>query len=166
MTKHTKYPRTPHLPWSEKLGSDDRRLDSVDHFNGKEVIVTIKLDGENTTMYNDHIHARSLDSAHHPSRDWVKGLWGDIRYHIPKDWRLCGENVYTKYTIHYHGLKTYFYVFSIWDKDTCLTWEDTLEWCELLGLTPVPVVYKGLFDLNKINNAIPKELNGDPCEGM
>lgn len=42
------------------------------------VVITEKMDGENTTLYRDGLHARSLDSRHHPSRNWVKpnGLRG------------------------------------------------------------------------------------------
>jgi hypothetical protein len=166
MSDHYKYPRTPHLPWSEKLSDDDKMIESLNGFIGKNVIVTVKLDGENTTMYNDHIHARSLDSKHHPSRDWVKGLWGNLRFSIPDGWRICGENMYAKHTIPYNNLATYFYVFSIWtDNNVCLSWKDTVEWCELFGLKHVPVIYDGRFEVEKIKNLYQKEYNGDPCEG-
>lgn len=165
MSQPIKYPRTPHLPWSEKLSKDDRRLESIDQFNGKEVVVTVKLDGENTTMYNDHIHARSLDSKHHPSRDWVKGLWGNIKWMIDPGFRICGENMYAKHTIHYKNLSTYFYVFSIWNEEYCLSWDETVEMCHLLGLTPVPVLYQGIFDYDHIRDIYPGTHNGDPCEG-
>lgn len=69
-----KYPRTPHLPWSPGASVDDVRLEGLDGFEGEEVVVTEKLDGENTTLYRDGLHARSMDSAHHPSRTWVKAL--------------------------------------------------------------------------------------------
>ena len=41
-----KYPRTSHLPWSLGSTDDDKMLQSVDHFIGQEVVVTVKLDGE------------------------------------------------------------------------------------------------------------------------
>ena len=37
-----KYPRTPHLPWTQSLTPDDVRITSVDHFVGKEIVVTEK----------------------------------------------------------------------------------------------------------------------------
>ena len=59
----TKYPRTYHLHYSEKKSNNDDKVHINDsHFNGKEVIVTVKMDGENTSIYNDFIHARSLNS--------------------------------------------------------------------------------------------------------
>ena len=165
MAKHIKYPRTSHLPWSEKLGDDDRMIESLTAFFGKDVVVTVKMDGENTTMYHDHIHARSLDSAHHPSRDWVKGLWGNFNYMLDEKDRICGENLFAKHAIHYKNLKSYFNVFSIWREETCLSWDDTVEMCELLGLTTVPVLYRGTFDYDHIQTLYKKEHNGDPCEG-
>jgi hypothetical protein len=81
--------------------SDDIKLKTFDMFKGKEVVVTEKMDGENTTMYRDHIHARSLDSAYHPSRTWVNNLWGKINYLIPEEVRLCGENMFWVHSIVY-----------------------------------------------------------------
>lgn len=162
---HVKYPRTPHLPWSEKRSKDDRVLESIDHFNGKEVVVTVKMDGENTTMYKDHIHARSLDSKHHPSRDWVKGLWGNISWMLDEKDRICGENLYAKHTIHYKNLKTYFNVFSWWREDYCLSWDETVKMCDLMGLVTVSVLYRGTFDYDHIRDIYKPIHDGDDCEG-
>ena len=76
MTTYRKYPHTPYLAWSPSVDINDEVLDTTSHFEGKEIVVTEKLDGENTTMYHDHIHARSIDSANHPSRNWVRALHG------------------------------------------------------------------------------------------
>lgn len=139
-----KYPRTLHLPWSEGASDDDKVLTAVDHFVGKRIIITEKMDGENTSMYKDHYHARSLDSKNHPSRNYVKSLWGKIKHDIPEGWRICGENLYAKHSIHYHHLSAYFLVFAIYnEKNECLSWRDTLEWCELLGLETVPLRWWG-----------------------
>jgi hypothetical protein len=146
-TNYTKYPRTLHLPWSEGRSDDDKVLDGVDHFVNKQIVVTEKLDGENTSMYVDHVHARSLDSKHHPSRTWVKRIQSEVGHGIPAGWRLCGENVYAKHSIFYDKLTAYFYIYSIWtDKNLCLSWDETKEWAALLGLETVPVLYEGIWD--------------------
>jgi hypothetical protein len=161
-SKYIKYPRSMHLPWSEKLSKDDRKLKNVDHFEGKEVVVTLKMDGENTSMYNDHIHARSLDSGTHPSRKWVKGLWGRIGYEIPDGWRICGENMYAVHTIQYENLSSYFYVFSIWnERNVCLSWDETVEYTTLLGLVTVPVIYRGVYDEKLIKEAFAMSQKSD-----
>jgi hypothetical protein len=148
-----KYQRTPHLMWSKGCTSDDKMLSSVEHFFGKEIIMTEKRDGENSTIYKDYMHARSLDSVDHPSRHWLKNLHGTMGYNIPDGWRVCGENLYAKHSLHYTSLKSYFEVFSIWNENNvCLSFDDTLEWCELLGLVHVPVLWRGIFDEQLLRN--------------
>jgi hypothetical protein len=151
MSHYVKYPRTPHLPWSPGASEDDLLLSDCFMFEGKGVVVTEKLDGENTSMYRDHIHARSLDSRQHPSRAWVKALHGSIAHLIPEGWRLCGENLYARHSIGYDNLKSYFYLFSIWNEhNMCLSWTETKEWTELLGLELPPALYEGMWDAKKV----------------
>lgn len=146
-THLVKYPRTYHLPWSPGMQDDDRMMPSLENFQGKRVIVTEKLDGENTSMYRDAFHARSLDSRHHYSRDWVKQFWSTIAHDIPDGWRICGENMYAEHSISYDNLETYFYGFSVWDdKNVCQSWDNTLEWFNLLGIKNVPVLYDGIWN--------------------
>lgn len=146
-TPYVKYPRTHHLPWSPGLTDDDRLMDSLAAFEGKRVVVTRKQDGENTTLYRDYIHARSLDGRSHPSRDWVKQFWSTVAGDIPEGWRICGENLFAKHSIAYDDLPSYFMGFSVWDeRNRCLPWDDTMEWFTLLGIVPVPVLHDGVFD--------------------
>lgn len=146
-THWVKYPRTHHLPWSESVNSDDRVIDSLSHFEGRRVVVTEKMDGENTTLYQDYLHARSVDGRSHPSRNWVKGFWSQICGDIPEGWRVCGENLYAQHSIAYEELPTYLMGFSVWnERNVCLDWDSTKEWFALLGITSVPVLYDGVFD--------------------
>jgi hypothetical protein len=148
-----KYPRTPHLPWSPGNTADDIVLDSIRHLEAlTDVVVTEKLDGENTTMYRDHIHARSVDSRAHPSRDWLKRFHAAVKNDIPLDFRVCGENLYARHSIYYDLLPSYFLVFAIFERDVCLSWDDTADWCNLLGLQHVPVLYRGPWDENRIRD--------------
>ena len=143
-----KYPSTPHLPFSQGLQRDDTRITTLDYLNGREVVVTEKMDGENCSMYYDHIHARSLDSRHHPSRDWVKNFWSTIKHDIPQGYRICGENLYAQHSVSYDSLSSYFMGFSVWNGTQCLSWNDTQEFFELLGIQSVPVLYRGVFDMD------------------
>lgn len=148
---YVKYPRTYHLPWSESISSDDRVIESTNIFEGKEVVVTEKMDGENTTMYRDYIHARSVDGRSHPSRDRVKAIWGNISHNIPHRWRVCGENLYAKHSIYYKELPSYLLGFSIWNENNeCLSWSDTIEWLELIEIRPVNVLFEGVYDEGKM----------------
>ena len=140
MNNKLKYPRTLHLPNSPGITNDDKMLQDLSVLNNRTWVITEKMDGENTTMMRDCIYARSLDSNNHPSRNWVKGLWGSINYMIPKGWRICGENMYAKHSIKYNDLESYFLVFSIWNENNkCLSWDETLEWCSKLNLIPVKI---------------------------
>jgi len=151
MINKFKYPRTFHVPYSLGATSDDKMLQTLSHFDGKEVVVTEKYDGENTTLYSDYYHARSIDGRHHPSRDWVKQFWGSIRHDIPGEWRICGENMYARHSIPYENLESFFLGFSVWDgKNVCMSWDDTITTFSLIGITPVRVLYRGVFDLDKI----------------
>ncbi|MBT2458834.1 RNA ligase family protein [Streptomyces sp. ISL-86] len=143
----THYPRTPHLPWSPGVGGDDvRAAAGMAGLAGREVVVTEKLDGENTTLYSDGSHARSLDSAHHPSRAWVKGLQGRIGAGIPAGWRICGENVYARHSLPYEDLDSWFYGFSVWDDERCLDWDRTVRFLRGLGVPSPRVLWRGTFD--------------------
>lgn len=130
-----------HLPWSPGATSDDKILNDTSCFEGKVVVITEKMDGENSTLARDYYHARSLDSKDHPSRSWIKQFHASIKNDIPEGWRICGENLYAKHSIGYDDLKSYFYCFSIWDEDNyCLPWGETLEWCDIIGIQPVKTV--------------------------
>lgn len=151
--KYIKYPRSMHLPFSEGVTKDDRVLDNTSFFKGKRVIVTEKMDGENSSLYTDYMHARSIDGINHPSRNWLKKFHADMSYNIPENWRVCGENLYAQHTMTYDDLDSFFYVFSIWNEtNECLSWEDTLEWAGLLELNVVPVLYDGIWDEEKIRS--------------
>jgi len=146
-TERIKYPRTPHLPWSAGRSADDIALDSTCHLEKiQAVVVTEKLDGENTTMYRSYIHARSPHYTPHASRDWVRRLHAEIRHEIPEGFRVCGENLYARHSVGYNALPSYFLVFAIFQEDMCLAWDAVLEWCQMLGLVPVPELYRGPWD--------------------
>lgn len=164
-TPYVKYPRTYHLPWSASVPKDDKIIPSMDNFTGKRVIVTEKVDGENTSFYNDYIHARSLDGRNHPSRDWVKNFWQTFRFDIPDGWRVCGENLFAKHSIKYSNLPSYLLGFSVWNEyNECLSWDETLEWFQLLGIVPVKVLYDGFYDEAKIKSLWKPE-DWDSVEG-
>lgn len=164
-TSYVKYPRTNHLPWSPGITDDDRILKDTSIFEGRRVVMTRKMDGENTNMYRDHIHARSIDSRGGEDRAWVKQLWSTIAHDIPEGWRICGENLWAEHSISYSDLPSYFMAFSVWNElNVCQSWDDTVLYCSVLGLEAVPVLYDGIYDEKKIR-AIEKDLNWESDEG-
>lgn len=167
-----KYPRTFHVPWSLGIQSDDKVIKNMSYFVNKKVTVTIKKDGENSTLYRNYSHARSLDSADHESRHWLKSFHSTFAYQIPEDWRLCGENLFAKHSIHYKHLSSFFMLFSIWNENNmCLSWDETVDWANLLEIEVVPVIYRGIYNEQLIQKSYHeyckkmKELYDEEVEG-
>lgn len=161
-----KYPRTYHLPWSPGATRDDRVLDDLSGLEGREVVVTVKYDGECTSLYSDGLHARSLDYEPHPSRSRLRALHASLAHEIPAGWRVCGENVYARHSIHYQNLPAHFLVFSVWDaRNRCLPWHETVEWAALLGLASVPALYRGVWDEQVVRALYRPTFEGDELEG-
>lgn len=143
----TKYPRTPHLPASPGRAFDDVTLADVSHLRAlSEIVVTEKMDGENTTLYRDYLHARSVTYQSHASRNCLKRWHATFCADIPIGFRICGENLHAKHSILYEALPAHFLVFAIFDGDICLLWAETEAWSELLGLAMVPILYRGAWD--------------------
>ena len=160
-----KYPRTFHIPSSPGATDDDKVLSSMDHFIGKEVIITEKLDGENTSFHQDKVHARSESLRFHPSQSYVMQLHGKVSYLIPEDIQLIGENLYAKHSIYYDQLSDFFYVTGVIDKsrNIFLSVKETLELAERLNLKFAPILFQGTF---KGNFQIPeRSAFGDHIEG-
>lgn len=165
----TKYPRSYHLHYSEKLSSDDKQHRDDKHFSGENVIVSVKMDGENTTIYSKTSHARSMDSQiDSEDRRWIEALRkSKIEGNIPDSFRICGENMFYKHTCKYEDLDSMFYVFSIWDGSKCLSWDETKIWCDLLGLVVVPIIYEGLYNKNNIISSFNEYIsNNNDVEGF
>ena len=169
-----KYPRTYHLPYSLGATSDDRIGNDSDLMY-KRLLITEKLDGENTTIYSDgSFHARSLDGGVSPWQTRVAADAMVIGLHLPYMWRICAENLYAIHSIEYSNLFSYLYVFAVYDdNNNCLSYEDTINWCRLLNLEHVPVMQEPLYynrdtDLKERVTAIvksPSSLGGD-LEGV
>lgn len=167
-TNWVKYPRTFHLPFSPGVAEDDKIISDLSVLqNAKRLIATVKLDGENSTLYHDYFHARSLDSRGNFTRHWLQNFHATIRHDIPEGWRVCGENLWAKHAIHYQNLETYFYGFSVWnDKNMCLSWDETLEWFGLLGIKPVPVIYDGTWNESVFRDLWKPQYEGNEMEGF
>lgn len=165
-SERVKYPRTHHVPWSPGINDDDRVHPDMSAFAGQRVIATLKMDGENTSLYRNGLHARSVDSGSHPSRNWLKAFHARICGDIPEGWRVCGENLFASHSIAYGSLPSYFMGFSIWNEaNQCLAWNETLEWFELLGIQPVPVLFDGLYDERTLRKLYQPVIDGQEQEG-
>lgn len=160
-----KYPRTFHLPWSPGTTNDDKILKSTEHFEGKRVIITEKMDGECSTIAHKHIYARSLDSKDHPSRHWLKANYDYTSSLLSDCMRICGENVFAQHSIAYKNLESYFYAFSVWRGPSCLSWDTTLSFLARHHIITAPIIYDGLWSEDicksiKLTNTNKGEMEG------
>lgn len=151
-----KYPRTLHLPQSLSVTSDDKVHKSIEQFKGMEVVITEKMDGENTTIYCDGTHARSIDGRYHPSRAWMKQFAATISPHLDSRERICGEYLYARHSITYENLETYFYGFGWFIDGDLQSWDDMLQRFEEFKIKHVPVLYHGHYYDGLIEETISK----------
>lgn len=166
-----KYGRTYHLPFSEGVTNDDKILHDWEHLLEQELIITEKLDGENSCLKSTGAYARSHGA---PTRNpWAKNMWtiwerikGDLG-----DLEVFGENLYGIHSIEYKKLSYHFYVFAIRDGNRWLSWDEVLFYAELLELPTVPVFESGFFTQKEIKDFIKQRMElgsafEGPCEGF
>lgn len=164
--KRYKYPRTYHFPFSPGRSSDDKIFDNFEpYFEGKQVVITEKMDGENTSVYRDMCHARSIDSAHRDYHSWLLNYVRTFQYLLNEDERVCGEYLFAKHSIYYEKLPSYFMIFSIWNGEQCLSWEDTIKKTKELGLITVPILYEGIYNKENLDKSI-QEVSNRNGEGV
>jgi len=147
-----KYPRTYHLPFSPGKSSDDKSLDSFEHFLKREIIVTEKLDGSNLCLTRDSIYGRSHSSEPiHKSFDAAKALHARVRFMIPEGYSIFGEWCYAVHSIKYEEIADPFHVFAIRNDKTqeFSSFNNVISFCKLMSFTHVPEL--GRYILNDGN---------------
>lgn len=148
-----KYGRTYHHPLSEGVNSDDKIIPSMEYIEqADEIIITEKMDGENSTIFSGGCHARSVDSRHHVSQDWIKSFASGISPFLNNNEKIIGENLYAKYSIYYDNLKSYFYGFAYIVDGVFQSWDCTVSIFNQYGIEPVPIVYRGKYNKNIIKD--------------
>lgn len=174
-----KYPRTYHLPYSPGATKDDKKLqdDWFKYFQGKEIVITEKLDGENIHMNQKDCYARS-DGA--PTRSpWSRNIWDPqeglywrIKTLIGSNETLFGENLYGEHSIHYNKLPSYFHLFAVSTESVWESWQSVKLFGAILGVKTVPELWRGVVynekQLEELVNRFVKEpsVYGDTREGV
>lgn len=146
--KNMKYPRTYHLPFSEGLQNDDRRVESIERLIGVPIVMTEKLDGSNTCHKQSGVYGRS--HAEPTKNPWMRNVL-DLYYEKVKDAlsdgvEIFGENLYGVHSIEYSGLGHHFYMFGVRDNTEWISWDDVEFYSEVLDIPTVPVLHKGVFN--------------------
>jgi hypothetical protein len=143
----SKYNRTYHLPFSKGTTNDDKISDSISPLINSNIVITEKIDGENTALVNDGVYARS--HATYTTSPWSREVRMihdlKVRNQIEDDLYLFGENVEGIHSIEYTALKDYFYLFGVRLGKYWLSWDKVEEYSYLLDLELAPVLFKGVF---------------------
>jgi len=162
----SKYGRTYHLPYSPGATSDDKISDSIDSLIGKEIVITEKLDGENTGMINDGVYARShADFTKSPWSREVRQLHDiKVRGNLEDGVFIFGENMEGIHSIEYSNLKSYFYIFGVRDNNIWAPWDKVEEYSYLLDIPTVPVLFKGVINSEVELKDIVDKLVSEPSE--
>lgn len=160
-----KYGRTYHIPISPGATSDDKVMSTLAALDVSDLVITEKMDGENTTIHQNGTHARSPDSKYHPSRDWLKAFASGISYALAPNERVVGENLFARHSVAYTDLPSYFLGFALIIDDKVQSWDDTLDRFSQLGIQPVKTLYRGPFKANLFEETA-KSLNLETQEGF
>lgn len=151
-TINPKYPRTYHVPWSPGTTSDDKKLsgDWFDMYAGREIVVTEKLDGENTAISHYDCFARSHGA---PTRSpWSRNIWDkdgilwDVKDKIAENETVYGENLFGEHSITYDKLPSYWHIFAVNDGVNWYSWDDVCLVAECLKQPHVPELWRGVVE--------------------
>ncbi len=122
-------------------------------FEGKHVVVVEKMDGENTTIYANHLHARSLDRTKEKSHRWLERFRSSILPQLNQlpsfdtNWRICGENLFYKHSIFYQDLESIFLGYSIRlenekkNSNYSLSWQETKAIFDKIRISYPTIIY-------------------------
>ena len=171
----SKYPSTPHLPFSPGLGDDDTVATSLycrqalftNSSSGTiDTVITEKLDGGNCCLHQGQVFARTTKKP--TSLPWFSNvkqqyrLW-QMQYHIPDSYCIYGENMSAVHSIEYDNATSHFYIFGILDlkpnddaenaQARWLSWDETVAFATMLNVQTVPELtrqrFASLQDLQK-----------------
>lgn len=148
MNHPPKYPSTPHWPWSEKVHRNDSYHINPEHFVGKEVVITEKIDGGNTCLWDGQAYARSTST---PS---AAGWFAMVKKHHAwktageKTFFFYGEDIYGVHSIEYDAIPEdeTFRVFAVRGYDDYfLNWDAVVGLSDKYNLPVAPVSFRGTF---------------------
>jgi len=172
-----KYNRTFHFPFSPGATNDDKIATSMDALIGVPIVITEKMDGSNTSLERDGCFARTHSGPpSHPSFDSLKALHASIKYQISGSHQLFGEWCFARHSIEYSELPAYFMLFGVrelanafgTDEDYWTSWEEVERRATEMGLSTVPVLYKGTVSSEKELKDLVESFMNQPstCGGI
>jgi hypothetical protein len=160
--KKMKFPRTYHFDFSPGTDDDDKILFDLSELLGDEIVLTEKLDGENTCLKEEGAFSRSHASPSiSPWATEVRFLWDFYKSSLAP-LSFYGENMQGVHSIEYSDLESPFYLFAIYDEimEVWLSWDEVKEFSEILGIPHAPELSRGSFDKNSLKEEIERIMSG------
>jgi hypothetical protein len=140
-----KFPRTKHLPFSPGRGSDDKVHPDLSFvLDGKRLLLTTKMDGENQRWTRSSFNLRSLSSTSGGElRSRAKAKWGEVCYLIDEGLSVFVEDTTVVHSIQYGPRLTNLFVIAVRDDKTghFMSWFDTEQYARKLNMKTVPVLW-------------------------
>src|SRR3990167_232098 len=166
----SKYPRTPHLPWSLGSTNDDKLMTNVSTLLGTDLIISEKVDGSCVCMMHESCYARTHSGPPtHPSFDAFKSLHANVKFAIPDGIQIFGEWMFALHSISYKELPGYFIMFGVRyvAKSMWASWDEVQMWAEELGVPTVPVLCRVSLDSERELRELTEGLAAEPsaCGG-
>jgi ATP-dependent RNA circularization protein (DNA/RNA ligase family) len=150
MDTPNKYPSTYHWPWSKTVHRDDSYHKNHENFLGRPVIITEKIDGGNTGLFNGEVYARSVTQPSHDG--WMAMVRKNHAWktNAPefKDMEIYGEDIYGIHSIEYapvNELDTYM-IFAVRFQDEFLSWDDVCSIATAMDIKTVPVLAETTYE--------------------
>jgi len=141
---------------------------------GVPIVLTEKMDGSNTSLEKDGCFARTHSGPPtHASFDQLKALHASVKHMILGHTQLFGEWCYAKHSIEYSELPGYFLIFNVrylnddgppnWG-----AWWEVESWAEEIGVSTVPVLFKGTVSSEKELKDLVESFMNQPsaCGGI
>jgi len=178
-----KFPRTRHLcDMGGSIGRDDLVMDKteVKKFLENDIIIEEKVDGSNLGIsltedyqltFQNRSHYVTVQSAEQWKNLelWMKQHSGIYNFLSP-ELILFGEWMYQQHSIHYTKLSDTFLVFDIFNKKESkfLSVDARNEMLEGSGLSSVPLIGRGKYELSDLQTLLSKEsaFYEGPLEGV
>lgn len=138
-----KYPRTLHFPFSPGAKNDDRIARGFASLIGPELVITEKLDGENTCLNARGVFSRSHAApTQNPWATYLYPRWETLKRDLGS-LDLFGESLYGVHSIEYTGLPEHFFLFGVRCEDRWESWDTVGFYAELAAVPAVPVLWRG-----------------------
>lgn len=136
-------PKMYALPYSE-LEEKDMVWENDYAFIGKEVVVSALIDGVDFVGYPNSWDTPFVqNNALLP----LQKIWKERIGLLDKDMKVVGKYVFNDL----QPLKHELFLSSVWVKNRCLDWEETVEFAAILELPLFSIVYEGIYDREEID---------------